>query len=358
MTQTGLKRRAIADDTTRMARRHIRRTLLALGVAIAAPAVAVSSASASTWASASVQAVVAAQLLPDTTVDTFGPDRPLDHATLALLVWGSVPGSIATTDLPLDGEPATIGELDAAFVQAYGLSSAAQAAHDGLVAAGYLPRDDAGTEIVARLLSLRYNHPAADDALELADFEIATRAEAAYTTAVALGGVDRTSVARVVARIASLPQTTGERHRVIDRAVGLIGRPYVWGGTWDDTTGGPAGFQLHGGYDCSGLVWRTMAYAPGASRAAGRRLGGRTTYDMASTTAKARKLPPSRVRPGDVLLFSPRGRKARWQEVDHSAIAIGNGLMIQSSNEGVTLTVWAYGHYAHTFAFGKSVLSG
>jgi cell wall-associated NlpC family hydrolase len=79
---------------------------------------------------------------------------------------------------------------------------------------------------------------------------------------------------------------------------------------------------------------------------------------MAYTTPKARKLAARRVRPADVLLFSPYGRRARWSNVDHAAIAIGNGLMIQSSNEGVTLTVWAYGHYAHTFAFGKSVLPG
>ena len=38
-----------------------------------------------------------------------------------------------------------------------------------------------GAEVVARLLGLRYNHPAANDGRELRPQDAATRAEAAYS---------------------------------------------------------------------------------------------------------------------------------------------------------------------------------
>ncbi len=37
--------------------------------------------------------------------------------------------------------------------------------------------------------------------------------------------------------------------------------PYVWGGTNDKAIG-----QAHGGYDCSGLVWRALILDPGRAR--------------------------------------------------------------------------------------------
>jgi cell wall-associated NlpC family hydrolase len=324
-------------------------------LAIAAPAGA---APARSWADGSIRVVIAAGVLPDATFATYHPAHPLDHGTLAMLVWGAVPGAIANGVVPADADPATIGDLDAAFVRGLGLGDVAAAAQDGLVAAGYHPRADAGTEIVARLLGLRYNHPAAADRLERSDTEIATRAEAAFTTAVVLRGVDLEWARAAVAKIAALPLTTGKRHAAIDTAVQLIGRPYVWGGTWDEAAGGPNGAQLHGGYDCSGLLWRTLVFDAAGAIATPLRIGGRTTFEMARTTPVPRRLGRTAVRPGDILLFAPAGRRAHANEVGHAGLDIGNGLMIHSSSQGVALTLWDTGWHRTSFAWGKAVLPG
>src|ERR671930_373091 len=50
-------------------------------------------------------------------------------------------------------------------------------------AAGLKPPSRFGTEVVARLLGLRFNHPDGTDDLELGPNDPATRAEAAYTFA-------------------------------------------------------------------------------------------------------------------------------------------------------------------------------
>ena len=100
-----------------------------------------------------------------------------------MLVWGVVPGSMDRVAISTTSAPVTIGELDAMFVPALGLAPTAKSARDQLARLGYSPRGDAGTEVVARLLGLRYNHPAGSDKLERTDTEIATRADAAYTTA-------------------------------------------------------------------------------------------------------------------------------------------------------------------------------
>ena len=61
--------------------------------------------------------------------------------------------------------------------------------------------------------------------------------------------------------------------------------PYVWGGTNDKAIG-----QAHGGFDCSGLVWRALILDPAAPKGMLKKVGGRTTYEMARTTTKARRL--------------------------------------------------------------------
>jgi cell wall-associated NlpC family hydrolase len=333
----------------------VRRCAL-LALTALALAVGAQPASARNWADPQIRQVLAHGLLPGVTRATFNPGQTLDNGTLAMLVWGAIPDSISTTSIPTSSDPVTIGELDAAFVSALGLDDAAAQAVTALQQAGYHPRPDAGTEIVARLLGLRYNHPASADALERSDMEAASRAEAAYTTAVVLGGTPITYARTIVAKMQKLPRTTGLRHDALDRAIGLIGQPYVWGGTWENATGGPYGSQKHGGFDCSGLVWRVMALDPESWPGAARRLGGRTTYQMAHKTHRHQRLRGSRVRPGDVLLFSPLGRKARWQDVSHTGINLGGGLMIHSSSEGVTIKEWDTGYHHKAFVFAKAVL--
>ena len=66
--------------------------------------------------------------------------------------------------------------------------------------------------------------------------------------------------------------------------------------------------------------------------------------------------PPEAVQPGDVLLFGSKGRRSTWKQVDHAGIAMGNGLFIHSSSQGVTITRWDTGWHADSFAWGKDVL--
>ena len=56
--------------------------------------------------------------------------------------------------------------------------------------AGLTPPRTFGTEVVARFLGLRTNHPAQDDALELYPWEPITRAEAAHSLAVVMQSGD------------------------------------------------------------------------------------------------------------------------------------------------------------------------
>ncbi len=313
---------------------------------IAAPA-----AGAKSWADASISRVLSAGVLPGETQATYAPTRALDHGTLAMLVWGAVPDAMNRVAISTTDAPVTIGELDAVFVSALGLAPTAKTARDQLARLRYSPRGDAGTEVVARLLGLRYNHPAGSDKLERSDTEVATRADAAYTTARVLAGVNGDNARSVVAKFAGLPVTSGLRHAALQRAIRLIGMPYVWGGT-----NGKAIGQAHGGFDCSGFLWRALILDRAAPKGMLKKVGGRTTFEMARTTAKSRRLTRARTRPGDILLFGSSGRSSTIAEIGHSGMDLGGGLMVHSSSQGVTIKEWDSGWHATSFAFAKSVL--
>ena len=196
-----------------------------------------------------------------------------------MLVWGAVPDSMGRVNIPTTDAPVTIGELDATFVAALGLSPTAKTARDQLARLRYSPRGDAGTEVVARLLGLRYNHPAGSDRLERSDTEVATRADAAWTTARVLGGVrpttrapsSRSSRACPPRPACATPRSPGRSGRSACRTSGAAP---------------PKGIgQAHGGFDCSGLVWRALILDPAAPKGMLKKVGGRTTYEMARTTS-------------------------------------------------------------------------
>ena len=110
-----------------------------------------------------------------------GPDDPLTRAELAELVAGLI-----GIPQPAPGDPTatvTLAELDSRLVRALELQDAAATFLAGARTAGLAPPGRFGTEVVARLLGLRTNHPAAHDALELRPNDPVTRAEAAYSAA-------------------------------------------------------------------------------------------------------------------------------------------------------------------------------
>ena len=251
--------------------------------------------------------------------------------------------------------PVTIKQLDSAIVSYLDLGPAAAEIQKALEGDGLKPPPHTGTEVVARLLDLRFDHPAAQDSLELLPNESATRAEAAYSFArvLELGPSDSQWV-QSIADAFALPTYTPWQKRVLTTAVDYVGYPYVWGGT-SPTAEAPFGVSSSGGFDCSGFVWRVFKLTsyPGERDLAGV-LRGRTTYEMSGEVPRSERIPAASLEPGDVMFFGV-GTHSKPGQVDHAAIYAGNGWLIESSGQGVTLTPFE-GWYRTSFAWGRRPL--
>ena len=177
--------------------------------------------------------------------------------------------------------------------------------------AGLKPPKRFGTEVVARFLKLRFNHPAGQDNLELYPTDKITRAEAAHSFAVILGfnGWETQNARNELGQF-SLPTYNDKQKRVLQVAVSKIGMPYIWGGESDGTSS-VFGAQAHGGYDCSGFAWRVYKLS---GNPAGKQLGGRTAEAMSNEIPKSRRLTLSQVKGADLLFFGT--------PVDHMGIAL------------------------------------
>jgi cell wall-associated NlpC family hydrolase len=258
--------------------------------------------------------------------------------------------------VPQGAEPATMTMLDAQLVDGVGLGEAATEFARGARAAGLEVPARFGTEVAARLLGLRIDHPAREDAIELLPDDPATRAEAAYSAAQILHSSGWLApVVQGIADSFSLPQYSVWQRRIIDAAVARIGMPYVWGGTSD----GPEidfGVPARGGYDCSGFVWRVykLTAYPG-ERTLASVLRGRTTFVMSGEVPRSETIDFAHLQPADVIFFGPRGPRSTPSQVDHTAIYIGNGWLIQSSEHGVALARLD-GWYRREFAWGRRPL--
>src|ERR687887_227635 len=278
---------------------------------LAAPAAAQSNGRAAqgSWAQREIKVVVAHGLMAKS-VQSFRPNDPLTRGALAALVAGLEPGAAPVSTK--SAEPVTIAQLDATLVRALGLRDAAAAFAAGARTAGLAPPSRFGTEVVARLLGLRTNHPAQLDSLELLPNQPATRAEAAYSAAQILGfrGWETESVADAAAGF-RLPTYSAWQKRILGTAVKLIGFPYVWGGTSEHAEE-PFGVQAPGGFDCSGFVWRVyklQSYPGGASLAS--TLKGRTTFAMSGEVPASKRIKLAALRPGDVLFWGAHGPESK-----------------------------------------------
>jgi cell wall-associated NlpC family hydrolase len=250
----------------------------------------------------------------------------------------------------------TVKRLDAALVAYLGLGKAAREVQGTLVAAGLAPTPNTGTEAIARMLGLRVNHPASQDALELLPNQAVTRAEGAYSLAQVLALNDaRVAQAQTAADTFTLPTLTPWQQRILSTAVHYVGYPYIWGGT-SPTAETLFGVHSVGGFDCSGFIWRVYKLTPydGEGDLASV-LVGRTTYQMSGEVPKSQRIVAANLQPADVMFFGPHGPKSKPSEVDHAAIYLGNGWFIQSSGSGVTLLPFA-GYYADRFAWARRPL--
>jgi cell wall-associated NlpC family hydrolase len=290
-----------------------------------------------------------------TDVATFRPNDPLTRADASGLVAALTGQAAAGVAAPLS--PVTIAGLDSRLVRALGAQDAAASFAASAKAAGLTPPSRFGTEVVARLLGFRTNHPAAQDDLELLPGDAATRAEAAYSAArfVQLRA-DTAELVRASAVTFVLPTLTSWQQRILTTAVGLIGYPYVWGGTSEHTEA-PFGVPARGGFDCSGFVWRVyklQAY-PGAPQLA-TTLRGRSTYAMSGEVPAAKRIPLARLAPADVLFFGARGPRSKPTQVNHAGVYLGNGWFIHSSGYGVAVAQLS-GWYRQHFAWARRPLS-
>jgi cell wall-associated NlpC family hydrolase len=349
------------------------------------------------WAAPQIAAVVAHGLMDAPSVSKFRPNATLTRQTLADLTVGlqeqlalpaappsgSPSGSTGTTSTGTQTTPTTgttttttttttaptvanadgnvtMAQLDRSLVQTLGLGQAAREFALGARAAGIAAPGRFGFEVVARLLGLRINHPAAQDFLELRPQDPATRAEAAYSAAQILGFGELENswqIAQVqsLADTFALPQLNDWQRQILTVAFSKIGMPYIWGGTSDDPEV-EFGVSSRGGYDCSGFVWRVyrLQSYPNEGNLAST-IVGRTTYAMSVEVPKSKRIAFAKLQPADVLFFGTKGSKSTGAQVFHTAIYVGNGWFIQSSGEGVALAQLS-SWYKKKFAWGRRPL--
>ena len=330
--------------------------IVAAFAVLAAPAAARTRGGAqpASWAQPEIKLVVAHGLMAKS-VQTFRPNDPLTRGALTNLVAGLTlePPGVSTASTA----PVTMAQLDATLVHALDLSTAAAEFARAARTVGLAPPSRFGTEVVARLLGLRTNHPTQLDSLELLPSQPATRAEAAFSAAQILrfSGWESQRIDEL-AQSFELPTLSPWQTRVLKTAVRFIGYPYVWGGTSENAEA-PFRVQAAGGFDCSGFVWRVyklQAYPGGSALQA--TLKGRTTFAMSGEVPAAKRIPFARLKPGDVLFWGAAGPRSKPAQVDHTGIYLGNGWFIHSSGYGVAvapLTGW----YKSRFAWARRPLA-
>jgi cell wall-associated NlpC family hydrolase len=323
------------------------RVLLAIAVAalvLAAPAAAATGG----WDRRDQRAVVEAGLMAPLEDGEFHGERPIAggqlqgalHALADRLMVARVP--VPTGRLSLAG-------FDRLLVAQLGLADVAQAVQAQAHQAGLQPPPRFGTEVVARLLGLRFNQPVSRERLELYPWDPITRADVAYSLArvLAFDGSQTQWVRDELARFV-LPRYGPRTLRALRIAVQRIGMPYVWGGVLDRT----GRWQAHGGYDCSGFAWRVFKLTGLA------RIGGRTAAQQAAEIPRSRRLTLAEVQPGDLLFFGP-GRiwqRATEKRIVHEGIALSNEWMIHASSQGVFVSPLFDSWRASEFSWARRVL--
>jgi cell wall-associated NlpC family hydrolase len=376
--------RRLAVDDGDVGQRLVTLAAACAVAAVSATVAAGSSKSTPNWAAPQIATVVAHKLMGAKSVRKFHPNATLNNKTLTGLAadlkaqlgsstgTGSGSGTGTTTGTTTTGTttttpggsdpaaPETMAQLDRSLVQAIGLGKAAKEFVQGARADGIPVPSRFGTEVVARLLGLRLNHPAAQDFLELRPQDVATRAETAYSAAQILSFgllADSWQIAEVKSLAAefALPQLNDWQQKILHTAFSKIGMPYVWGGTSDNTET-DFGVTALGGYDCSGFVWRVyklQSYPNEGSLAS--TLRGRTTYTMSVEVPRSQRISFKNLQPADVIFFGSQGSRSKGSQIFHTAIYVGNGWFIQSSGEGVALSQLT-GWNRQKFAWGRRPL--
>jgi cell wall-associated NlpC family hydrolase len=296
-------------------------------------------AGAGTWNPRDQRTAVRAGLLRELPDGRFHGERPLTYDELRASR-DALAAARGTERVAVPGHgPVRLTAFDAGLVRQLGLGDVADAVRGQARRAGLHPPAFFGTEVVARALKLRYNHPfPRAEALEEYPWQAVTRAEAAYSLARVAGfsGWEADAVRETFAGFV-LPRYTRAQRSVLRLAVAKIGMPYVWGGETDRPSPG----QVHGGYDCSGFAWRLYGSA---------RIGGRTADDQAHGIPRRARVRFAAIAPGDLLFFGRRGFAG------HEGIALGADFMIHASDQGVYVSSLREPWRRDAFLWGRRLL--
>jgi cell wall-associated NlpC family hydrolase len=282
----------------------------------------------------------------------FHGERPFSPASMRASL-AALGQRTQTSPVHISSAPISVSRFDKLVVEQLGLSDLAAAVRAEAQHAGLRPPSRFGTEVVARQLGLRFNHPFPyGERLELFPSDRITRAEAAYSFAriLSFGGWE-TQYARDVLGRFSLPQYGPRQLSALRVAVSKIGMPYIWGGETDWASPG----QVHGGYDCSGFAWRVYKLS---GNPAGRAIRGRTAAQQAGEIPKRARVAFADIRPGDLLFFGSAGFSSRATEasVTHEGIALSKDFMIHSSSQGVYVAPLFEEWRRNEFAWARRVL--
>lgn len=140
-------------------------------------------------------------------------------------------------------------------------------------------------------------------------------------------------VASVPPVAASFPSPATAAHDdLLFHAFSLVGTPYRWGGNSPDT-----------GFDCSGLISYVFR------ETAGMKLP-RTTAELSQLPRAA---PTNALLPGDLVLFSTRGKR-----VDHAGIYVGDGRFLHAPSSGgrVRIDDLQASYWQRSFSSARRVL--
>jgi cell wall-associated NlpC family hydrolase len=333
-----------------MVRRSLLTAALAAAVALIPAAAAAKAPTLAGWDKPQQRQVVTAGLMQNRS-DGYDGAQPLSSADLGA-AFTALSTRTGTTAVSVSSAPITVTRFDALLVYQLGLSQAASTFQSQAENAGLNPPSYFGTEVVARLLSLRYNHESPYDNLDLYPWQQITRAEAAWSFAQVLhfGGWQQGYANEVASRFV-LPRYNAKQRAVLSLAVSKIGMPYVWGGETD----GPSPGQMHGGYDCSGFVWRVYKRS---GNPAGLKIGGRTAAQQAGEIPRSKRLRLSQVRPGDLLFFGSARFHSRATEANviHEGLALSKDFAIHSSDQGVYVLPLYEGWLHDQFTWARRVL--
>lgn len=249
--------------------------------------------------------------------------------------WLTTSAGQVTLDQPVTGLQA-----NRAFTLALGMSKAVARMshfHDGAGRTFTLP-PGFGVAITAREAGLRRNYPASDDALERTDQQPIRLADlvlmASRARAIRLSGIPR--AVRSLEGF-SIPAIDPAVAPLVQRALTLVGNPYVWGGEWPDPAS-PLDPQAAGGFDCSGFIWYVWRTGDRQAEASLNVPDGRTTYTM-NVGTRGTKIPVAKASASDLVFFGDRGPKTPDGNASHVGISLGNRWIIHSSGGRAGLSI-------------------